>query len=196
MSYWTGVGAGKFRCCQQTNRNFLKSLRGSLAKGKPSEVVALNMFFRNVLFDLRERVKNLLSRVLIVIWTLSGLPSFAASADVKEVLSIVEKRMSCMALFTSARLDQFGLPLQFEVDSEFYSRVNRELHYSKFMKMLETELEVFEDKLTEDEEAYLLQKVEQDSMKAGIQWGVKGGMNISSLDKPYRKCVKDYGLDD
>ena len=47
MSYWTGVGAGKFRCCQQTNRNFRKSLRGSLAMGKPSEVVALNMIIRN-----------------------------------------------------------------------------------------------------------------------------------------------------
>ena len=37
MSYWTGVGAGRFRFCQQTNRNFLKSLRGSLAMGKPSD---------------------------------------------------------------------------------------------------------------------------------------------------------------
>ena len=52
MSYWTGVGAGRFRCCQQTNRNFLKSLRGSLAMGKPSEVVALNIFFRNH-FDMK-----------------------------------------------------------------------------------------------------------------------------------------------
>ena len=74
MSYWTGVGAGKLRCCQQTNRNFLKSLRGSLAMGKPSEVVALNMIILNVLSCTEfEEVKMQLVNDLVILLFFAGI---------------------------------------------------------------------------------------------------------------------------
>jgi hypothetical protein len=139
----------------------------------------------------------LLFRVLFVIWTVIGLPSYAVSADVQEALTVIEKRMLCIVLLTNAQTnDQFGLPLQFEVDSEFYSRANRELYFSKFFKLFTDAIQPFEDKLTEDEQEYIGQKTYKDSMTLGAQWGAKATTNILSWDKPYRKCVADYGLAD
>lgn len=41
------------------------------------------------------------------------------TSKLKELIEVYEKYKLCVVLITNAARDQFGLPLQFEVDSEF-----------------------------------------------------------------------------
>ena len=88
--------------------------------------------------------------------------------------------------------DQFGLQLQFELDANFYSKENRTMYFTKFAEIVTQELmDLGYGDLSADEKKYLKQKTFNSGMQAGVKWGMA---SISSWDKPYRKCVADYGL--
>ena len=74
-------------------------------------------------------------KLIIVVLMLIGTSSTQLHAEgtskVKELFEVYEKYKLCVVLLMNAATDQFGLPLQFEVDSDFYSSSNRKLYSTK-----------------------------------------------------------------
>ena len=120
-----------------------------------------------------------------------------AQSKVSKLMEFHETLKVCLVLIESSKLDKFGLPLQFEIDSNFYSKENRSLYSKNLSAIIRTKLkDLGWDDLSDDEKTYLKQKWQSSNIEAGAYWGVKAttGDKISSWDEPYRKCVSDNNL--
>jgi hypothetical protein len=136
-------------------------------------------------------------RILVI--PLMFLATSSRAADTPDIDALIahhEEQLLCLVLLSNGSMDQFGLQLQFEIDSEFYSKENRELYLQNFGKLYNAEFDKLGYKnLTPDQNTYLKQKIHQSSMQLGIEWGMKSTMSgISSWDGPFRNCVNELNL--
>ena len=133
-------------------------------------------------------------RILVIPLMFLATSSRAADTpDLDALIAYHEKQALCLVLLVNGSTDEFGLKLQFEIDSEFYSRENRELYKQNFAKLYNAEFDKLGYKnLTPDQKTYLKQKLHQSGMQLGIEWGMKSTISgISSWDGPFRNCVND-----
>ena len=138
-----------------------------------------------------------MSRIAAIILMFLASQSQAENTpDINAIIEFHEKNQLCLALLANGSTDRFGLPLQFEVDSEFYSRENRELYLGKYGEYFEAELKrLGRENLTVDEWNYLKQKWKTSNISVGAEWGARFAMSgIISWDEPYRNCVKEHNL--
>lgn len=97
---------------------------------------------------------------------------------------------------TNVTHDMFGLPLQFEIDGDFYSKENRLRRMETFTKLIFNEHNL--DHFSEDEYTYFDGKLDKILFDEGFKWGMKSssGEGIASWDEPYRKCVQTHNIDE
>jgi len=145
----------------------------------------------DIYFILEERMRVALTILMMAVTTTNS----AAGTVLKDSLALIEQHKACSVLIFNGRLKKFGLPLQFEIDSEFYSKENRLRRAKVYAEMLNEKLNG--DQLSKDEQYYFKQKSREINMKEGVVWGVKSSMGegIASWDEPYRNCVREFNLD-
>ena len=139
----------------------------------------------------------MMSRIAAIILMFLASQSQAENTpDINSIIEFHEKNQLCLVLLANGKIDRFGLPLQFEVDPEFYSRENRELYFGKYGEFIKAELKrLGHENLTLDERNYLKQKWETSNFSVVVEWGTRFGISgIISWDEPYRNCVKEHNL--
>ena len=113
--------------------------------------------------------------------------------SLQEAVVYFEQNIDCFTLFVLASFDQYGLPLQFEVDADFYSKSNRVKRKEEILVQVEEVVD--SEHLSTDERTYLLQKNQELGVQAGVKWGIKSTYpGIASLDQPYRDCVIKHNI--
>lgn len=141
-------------------------------------------------------MKNLFATLVVIFASCASSTNADSTSKVKDIIAVGDKYGMCITLLANANMDKFGLPLQFEVDSEFYSRSNRNSYFQLIVKKYRKELDdAGENELSEDEAEYLAQKLRNDAFAIGAKWGAKfTSQGASTWDEPIRKCVLDFDL--
>lgn len=132
-------------------------------------------------------------------FTLSILAStsFAETkVDLSKLIEAHQEVQECLVLLINGKSDQFGLKLQFEVDSDFYSSENRTLYLKNLGEYINAKFSSLGyNELTADEKKYLNGKMRDSNLQVGMKWGMMStSSGIASWDKPYRRCVSEYNL--
>lgn len=142
-------------------------------------------------------MKKLLCLPVILLSLNCSMVHAEGTSKLPDLMKVVEQYLVCYVILSNATVsDKFGLPLQFEIDSEFYSGANRSDYYSRLSKKMNAALdESGVNELSEDENKYFLQKVRDDAFKVGVEWGARfTSQGAVTWDEPYRKCVKEHNL--
>jgi len=142
-------------------------------------------------------MKKLLYLPVVLLSLNCSMVHAEGASKLPELIKVFEQYKVCLVLLSNGKLvDKFGLPLQFEIDSEFYSSANRSNYYPRLSKKFQAALdEAGLNELSEDEEKYLMQKLRDDSFQVGVKWGAMfTSQGASSWDEPYRKCVEEHNL--
>ena len=141
-------------------------------------------------------MRFILSVALFIFGLCASSAHSEEASKIQKLFAVADKYKLCLVLITNATKDDFGLSLELDIDSEFYSSLNRYLYYENIMEKVTAELDdLGQQELSDDEENYLYQKFQDDGLKEEAKWvELFNSQGVSTWDEPIRKCVAEYRL--
>ena len=123
-------------------------------------------------------------------------PLWAEEAYIKETVKFIEDNRQCITIFIVSIEDDFRLPLQFEVDYDYYSSKSVDQRWNKYLAFLTQKFDPQEKVISDDAKSYFGKKFEQivsqEYLPIANSFAANGAKYFDPL---YRECVKSFGLD-
>ena len=123
-------------------------------------------------------------------------PLWAEEAYVKETVKYIEDNRQCITIFIVSIEDDFRLPLQFEIDYDYYSSKSVDQRWNKYLALITQKFDPQEKVISDDAKSYfgkkLNQVVSQEYLPIKNSFAENGAKYFDPL---YRECVKSFGLD-
>ena len=123
-------------------------------------------------------------------------PLWAEEAYVKETVKYFEDNGECVTIFTVSIEDYFRLPLQFEIDYDYYSSKSVDQRWNKIVALITQKFDPQGKVISDDAKSYLRKKIGQVIQQEGLY--IKNSFDENGakyFDPLYRECVKSFGLD-
>ena len=141
------------------------------------------------------RYVTLIFAFIAPIWLVK--PLWAEEAAVKEAVKYIEDNRQCITIFIVSIEDDFRLPLQFEIDHDYYKSESVKLRFNKQMSFVSQKLNKPLGKVTsKDAQSYIAKKLEQ--IVNQEYFPIKNLIDENAaiyFDQLYRECIKSFSLD-
>ena len=139
-------------------------------------------------------LKRLALTLLLIapIWLVK--PLWAGKAAVIEAVKYIEDNGQCITIFIVSIEDDFRLPLQFEIDYDYYSRERVDQRWNKFLAFtIQKVNEPLGKEISDDAQSYITKKfdqiVYQEYFPIKNSFAENGAKYFDTL---YRECVKQF----
>ena len=141
------------------------------------------------------RYVTLIFAFIAPIWLVK--PLWAEEAAVKEAVKYIEDNRQCITIFIVSIEDDFRLPLQFEIDYDYYTSESVDQRWNKFLAFTTQKInEPLGKEISADAQSYITKKfdqiVYQEYFPIKNSFAENGAKYFDTL---YRECVRSFGLD-